>query len=334
MQKIQKNKLSKFNKILADFKNKEIVVIGDIMLDHFIKGSVSRISPEAPVPVVNVEEETFVAGGAGNVAVNLAALGAKPTIISVVGDDVKAILLKNFLQNKGADVSKIITDNTRPTTQKVRIIAERQQVVRVDRENKQKISHKIANACFENFKEVLKTAKGVILSDYGKGMLSDNNIKDIITACRAKKIPVCVDPKIDNFLKYKNITCMTPNTKEAWEGMGLPPKKDEASILDLGKKILKTLQADSILITRSAQGMSLFEKGTPPQITTIKATAKEVFDVTGAGDTVISVLTLALACKANLKDAAKIANEAAGIVVAKLGTATVSVDEIKEVLNK
>ena len=172
------------------------------------------------------------------------------------------------------------------------------------------------------------------MSDYGKGMLSDHNIQDIIKACRAKNIPVCVDPKIDNFLKYKNITCMTPNTKEAWEGMGLPPKKDEKSILDLGKKILKTLKADSILITRSAQGMSLFEKGKNPKITTIKATAKEVFDVTGAGDTVISVLTLALACKASLKDAAFIANEAAGLVVAKLGTATVTTEEIKGVLNK
>lgn len=329
-----KAELKKYNNIIDKFKGKEIIVIGDIMLDHFVKGSVSRISPEAPVPVVNVEREDFVAGGAGNVAVNLAALGAKPVIISVLGDDANGIILKNFLENKGADTTQIVTDETRPTTQKVRIIAERQQVVRVDRESKTRISKDIAAQCFTNFKEALKTAKGVIMSDYGKGMLSDYNIQDIIKACRAKNIPVCVDPKIDNFLKYKNITCMTPNTKEAWEGMGLPPKKDEKSILDLGKNILKTLKADSILITRSAQGMSLFEKGKTPKITTISATAKEVFDVTGAGDTVISVLTLALACKASLKDAAYIANEAAGLVVAKLGTATVTTDEIKGVINK
>ena len=170
------------------------------------------------------------------------------------------------------------------------------------------------------------------MSDYGKGMLSDHNIHEIIALCNAKKIPVCVDPKIDNFLKYKNITCMTPNTKEAWEGMGLPPKKDEKAILDLGKKILKALKAKSILITRSAEGMSLFEQGTKIKTTTIRATAKEVFDVTGAGDTVISVLTLALACGATLQEAAYIANEAAGLVVAKLGTACVSPKEIKEVL--
>ena len=328
------SELKKYNSLIDKFKGKEIIVIGDVMLDHFVKGSVSRISPEAPVPVVNVDQEDFVAGGAGNVAVNLAVLGARPTVISVLGDDANGIILKQFLENKGADTSKIVTDETRPTTQKIRIIAERQQVVRVDRESKARINKKVSAECFANFKEAVKTAKGVIMSDYGKGMLSDYNIQDIIKACRAKNIPVCVDPKIDNFLKYKNITCMTPNTKEAWEGMGLPPKKDEKSILDLGKQILKTLKADSILITRSAQGMSLFEKGKTPKITTIKATAKEVFDVTGAGDTVISVLTLALACKASLKDAAYIANEAAGLVVAKLGTATVSVDEIKGVINK
>lgn len=328
------SELKKYNALIDKFKGKEIIVIGDVMLDHFVKGSVSRISPEAPVPVVSVEQEDFVAGGAGNVAVNLAVLGAKPKVISVLGDDANGIILKQFLENKGADVSKMVVDETRPTTQKVRIIAERQQVVRVDRESKTNINKEISAECFANFKEALKTAKGVIMSDYGKGMLSDHNIQDIIKACRAKNIPVCVDPKIDNFLKYKNITCMTPNTKEAWEGMGLPPKKDEESILNLGKRILKTLKADSILITRSAQGMSLFENGKNPKVTTIKATAKEVFDVTGAGDTVISVLTLALACKASLKDAAFIANEAAGLVVGKLGTATVTTDEIKGVLNK
>ena len=319
-------------KFIDRFEGKEIIVIGDIMLDHFIKGSVSRISPEAPVPVVNVESEDFVAGGAGNVAVNLAVLGAKPTLISVVGQDIKGSILSQFLKDKGVNTQYITPDTQRPTTQKVRIVAERQQVVRVDRESKQNLAPQMAKICMQNFKKALKKAKGVIMSDYGKGMLSDHNIHEVIALCNAKKIPVCVDPKIDNFLKYKNITCMTPNTKEAWEGMGLPPKKEEKAILDLGKKILKALNAKSILITRSAQGMSLFEKGTKIKTTTIRATAKEVFDVTGAGDTVISVLTLALACGATLQEAAYIANEAAGLVVAKLGTACASPKEIKEVL--
>lgn len=326
---MNKNELIKF---IDQFEDKEIIVIGDIMLDHFVKGSVSRISPEAPVPVVNVESEDFVAGGAGNVAVNLAVLGAKPTLVSVVGQDIKGSILTQFLKDKGVNTSYITIDSARPTTQKVRIVAERQQVVRVDRESKAKLEANTAKTCMQNFKKALKTAKGVVMSDYGKGMLSDHNIQEIIALCNAKKIPVCVDPKIDNFLKYKNITCMTPNTKEAWEGMGLPPKKEEKAILDLGKKILKTLKAKSILITRSAQGMSLFEQGPKIKTTTIHATAKEVFDVTGAGDTVISVLTLALACGATLQQAAYIANEAAGLVVAKLGTACVTPKEIKEVL--
>lgn len=324
--------IKRFSDIIDSFDGKEIIVIGDVMLDHFVKGSVSRISPEAPVPVVNVEAEEYVAGGAGNVAVNLAVLGAKPIIISVIGDDIKGSILKDYLDQKGVNTTKVSLDCSRPTTQKVRIIAERQQVVRVDRESKEKICPEVAKACMQSFKKALKTAKGVVMSDYGKGMLSDHNIQEIIQACRAKKIPVCVDPKIDNFLKYKQITCMTPNTKEAWEGMGLKQQKDEESIIALGKKILKTLDAESILITRSAEGMSLFEKGPKTTVTTIRATAKEVFDVTGAGDTVISVLTLALASKATLKEAAFIANKAAGIVVAKLGTATVTREEIKEVL--
>ncbi|MDR0952681.1 MAG: D-glycero-beta-D-manno-heptose-7-phosphate kinase [Elusimicrobiota bacterium] len=322
----------KLLKIVDSFEGKNIVVIGDVMLDHFINGGVSRISPEAPVPVVNVDNERFVAGGAGNVAVNLAVLGAKPVLISVIGHDVKGGVLKHFLDKQGVNTTLMVADENRPTTQKIRIVAERQQVVRVDRESRDKVSQATAKLCMQNFKKSLKNAKAVVMSDYGKGMLSDHNIEEIIKCCRSRKIPVCVDPKIDNFLKYKNITCMTPNTKEAWEGMGLPPKKDEAAIIDLGKKILKTLNADSILITRSAEGMSLFEKAPKTKITTIHATAKEVYDVTGAGDTVISVLTLALASKATLKDAAFIANEAAGLVVAKLGTATVSREEIKEVL--
>ncbi|MDR1684342.1 MAG: PfkB family carbohydrate kinase, partial [Elusimicrobiota bacterium] len=188
-------------KIIDCFKGKEIVVIGDVMLDHSIKGSVTRISPEAPVPVVNVEREDYVAGGAGNVAVNLAALGARPVLISVTGEDIKGGVLKTFLKKQGVNTAKMVTDEERPTTQKVRIIAQRQQVVRVDRESKEKISPAVSRACMQNFKAALKTAKGVVMSDYGKGMLSDHNIHDIIAACRAAKIPVCVDPKIDNFKK-------------------------------------------------------------------------------------------------------------------------------------
>ena len=324
-------KTNRLKSILKSFKGQKIIVVGDIMLDHFIKGSVSRISPEAPVPVVNVTKEFFVAGGAGNVAVNLAALNAKPVMISVVGPDVGGEMLKDFLRQRGVNISGISEDLDRPTTQKIRVMAEQQQIVRFDRESKKIISSTIARTCMKAFEQAVKTAKGVILSDYGKGMLSDQNIQKIISICRQKKIPVCVDPKIDNFKKYKHITCMTPNTKEAWEGAGQSPKPGEEAMEKLGNKILTMLQADSILITRSADGMSLFEKGTKKPYT-VRATAREVYDVTGAGDTVISVLTLALAAGANLKEAAVLANYAAGIVVEKSGTATATCQEIEGVL--
>ncbi|MBO7191559.1 MAG: D-glycero-beta-D-manno-heptose-7-phosphate kinase [Elusimicrobiaceae bacterium] len=324
-------KTSRLKTILKAFKGKKIIVVGDVMLDHFIKGSVSRISPEAPVPVVDVKREFFVAGGAGNVAVNLAALDAKPVMISVVGSDLGGEVLKDFLRKNGVNVNGIPEDLDRPTTQKIRVMAEQQQIVRFDRESKKVISPAIANTCMRNFENAVKGADGVILSDYGKGMLSDHNIRQIISICRKKNIPVCVDPKIDNFAKYKNITCMTPNTKEAWEGVAETPKSGEAEIERIGNKILKMLNADSILITRSAEGMSLFEKGAKKPYT-VKATAREVYDVTGAGDTVISVLTLALSVGANLKEAAVLANYAAGIVVGKSGTATASRKEIEGVL--
>jgi len=326
-------KKSRLEEILKSFKGQPVVVVGDIMLDHFIRGSVTRISPEAPVPVVNVTKEYFVAGGAGNVAVNLAELGAKPVVLSVVGQDRSGEDLVNFLTLKGVDTSFIALDSARPTTQKIRILAENQQVVRFDRESQKVIPPSIGKSCLENFKFLAKSAKGVVLSDYGKGMLSDSNIKAIIDICNKANIPVCVDPKIENFKKYKNITCMTPNTKEAFEGMGVPQVSDEETIIGLGKKILKTLNAKSILITRGADGMTLFEKEKSKiKVTTVHATAKEVFDVTGAGDTVISVLTLVLAAKASLAEAAVLANYAAGIVVGKLGTASASPAEILEVL--
>ncbi|MCQ2411140.1 MAG: D-glycero-beta-D-manno-heptose-7-phosphate kinase [Elusimicrobiaceae bacterium] len=324
-------KTSRLKQILKSFKGKEIIVVGDIMLDHFIKGAVSRISPEAPVPVVDVRNEFYVAGGAGNVAVNLAALDAKPVMISVVGADLGGEMLKEFLRQKNVNTRGIAEDTDRPTTQKIRVMADQQQIVRFDRESKKIISPAIATTCMRSFENAVKTAQGVILSDYGKGMLSDQNIQQIISICRKKHIPVCVDPKIDNFKKYKHITCMTPNTKEAWEGAGETPKEGEAEIERLGRKILKMLQADSVLITRSADGMSLFEKNSSKPYT-VRATAREVYDVTGAGDTVISVLTLALAAGASLKEAAVIANYAAGIVVEKSGTATTSRQEIEGVL--
>lgn len=314
-------------KKVLSLKNKSILVVGDTMVDRFIWGKVSRISPEAPVPVVEVKNETETLGGAGNVASNITSLGAKAYIITVVGDDLNGLHMKEMLEEKRINTNYIVVDKQRPTTLKTRIIASNQQVVRVDKEIKGAFSGKTEENILNNIDEVMKEVDGVIISDYAKGIVTDKVLKKIITIAKKKKIPVTVDPKVENFKKYKHITCMTPNTKEAIEGMNAQHQgiKTDADIAALGKKILKLLQSDSVLITRGEKGMTVIEKN---KITHIPTRAKEVYDVTGAGDTVIATMTLALAAKWKLVDAAEIANFAAGVVVGKVGTATVTVEEI------
>jgi len=326
MQNIDRKQLAG---LIKAFNGTPVTVFGDIMIDHFIRGKVSRISPEAPVPVVLVKEETLLPGGAGNVASNLAALGAKVSLVSVVGDDAAADSLLESIQANGVDVSGVLRDKQRPTTEKVRVIAEHQQVVRFDREASHSLSAPVCAGCINNLKKALASSKGVVLSDYGKGVLCDATIKASIEACRAARIPVTVDPKVEHFKKYRQVTCITPNTKEAWEGMRLMPKDGQPAIEDLGKNIMATLDSTTVLITQGPNGMTLFEKDCISHTPTV---AREVYDVTGAGDTVISVFTLALAAGANYKQAALISNYAAGIVVGKLGTATVSREELLESL--
>ena len=314
-------------KDILDLRDKSILVVGDTMVDRFVWGKVSRISPEAPVPVVEVTKETQTLGGAGNVANNITSLGAKAYIITVIGDDLDGLCMKEMLKNKSINTDFVIVDKQRPTTLKTRIVASNQQVVRVDKEVKGFFSGKTEVSILNNIDEVIKKVDGVIISDYAKGIVTDKVLKKIITLAKKKKIPVTVDPKVENFKKYKHITCMTPNTKEAIEGMNAQHQgiKTDEDIARLGKKILKLLQSQSVLITIREKGMTIIEKN---KITHIPTRAKEVYDVTGAGDTVIATMTLALAAKWKLVEAAEIANFAAGIVVGKVGTATVTVDEI------
>lgn len=325
MKNTDKNRL---RELVAKFKGRKVVVFGDIMIDHFVRGSVSRISPEAPVPVVHVKEETYLPGGAGNVASNMACLGADVTLLSVAGDDMAGEQLLTGITRRGIHTALVVRDGRRPTTEKVRVIAEHQQVVRFDREATDALSPELAQECIRNMESVIKTAGAVILSDYGKGVLNDATIDAAIKLCRKHNVPVCVDPKVEHFKKYRRITCMTPNTKEACEGMGSPILSAQKDVEELGKKILAALEADSLLITQGAGGMTLFEKGSPVGISHTDTVAREVFDVTGAGDTVISVLALSLAAGATLKEAAMLSNYAAGVVVGKLGTATVSPEEL------
>jgi D-beta-D-heptose 7-phosphate kinase/D-beta-D-heptose 1-phosphate adenosyltransferase len=317
-------------KIISQFDKQSVLVIGDIMIDRFIWGAVNRISPEAPVPIVEINKETETLGGAGNVANNLSAFGAKSYMVGVLGDDITGKSLIDMLKEKSICPDHLVIDTNRPTIIKTRVIAASQQLVRFDKEVKTNLSNSIEQKMIKNIENLIPDMNAVIISDYGKGVIDTAILKKTISLAKAYKIPVLVDPKIKNFKKYKGITVVTPNLKEAIEGMNALNVKTDEDIYDLGKKILKFLKSESVLITRSEKGMTLIRQNN--KITNIPTRAKEVYDVTGAGDTVISTMTLALASKADLITAAEIANFAAGLVVAKLGTATVCRQELKEVI--
>jgi len=306
------------------FERKRIIVLGDLMLDEFIWGRVRRISPEAPVPVVDVERQTRAIGGAGNVVSNLVALGAVALPLGVVGDDDDATRLRKILGEFGADTGGIIVDPSRPTTIKTRIIAHNQQVVRADRESRAPITAAIEDMLIEGFTRDIAGADAVVVSDYGKGLLTSRLLAAVLGLARKKGVIVCLDPKLRSFSSYQPVTVITPNSQEAGEASGVEIVDGE-SLIEAGQKLLTTLDCQAVLITRGEEGMALFADGGCTQIPTV---AREVYDVTGAGDTVIATLALALASGASLVEAAVVANHAAGVVVGKLGTATLTRDEL------
>jgi D-glycero-beta-D-manno-heptose-7-phosphate kinase len=319
-------KLSNARPLIERFKRLKALVVGDLMLDHFIWGAVSRISPEAPVPVVEVMRDSEVPGGAGNVAVNLAALGAEVYLAGLVGDDVYASRLLAMFPSGRVHTAAVVRTSDRPTIVKTRIIAHHQQIVRFDRERKAALPHELLEQLWRGIERVLPEIDCVILSDYAKGVIASGLLSRLLPALRRRGIPVTVDPKLENFKLYRQITCMTPNVHEAMDGGGVRTIGSEEEFNALGEKILKRLNAQSILITRGEKGMSLFERGKKPYY--IPTRAREVFDVTGAGDTVISTFTLAVAAGAPMRIAAELSNYAAGVVVAKIGTATATGAEI------
>lgn len=310
--------------LIKQLPNTRLIVIGDLMLDVFIYGSVDRISPEAPVPVVKVVKERAMPGGAANVAANLASLGSKPTLIGVASNDNDGKHLKKILRSM--DIDTMYFDDGRNTSVKTRIIAHNQQVVRFDKEKNDKLSKNFSSDIIDYVTGIIDRYDGIILSDYGKGVITEFLIKKLTLLCREKNKIITVDPKVENFKLYKNVTSITPNNKEASQATGIPIH-DEKSLLNCGNRIIEMLQCNSVLITRGAEGMSLFMKN--EETKNIPAVAKEVFDVTGAGDTVISVFSAAISLGATLKEAAFLANAAAGIVVGKVGTATVSLEELE-----
>ncbi len=318
--------------LLTALAGKRVMIVGDVMLDHYTFGQVTRISPEAPVPVVEVISEDYVLGGAGNVARNINALGGQATMLGVIGDDRDGETLTGLLDAHAVD-TVLVHDDRRRTTRKTRIIAQNQQIVRVDRENAEPLSEKVVGDLLEFIKNHGQQHDIVIVSDYGKGVIT----RPVMDALRALTGPggrrprILVDPKPQNYDLYHNVDILTPNTKEAGEGAGIPCTWPHGPAA-VGKALFQRLNCRDLLITLGAQGMALFEGRNHARH--IPTFARTVFDVTGAGDTVIATLALGLAAGGTLLEAAMLANHAAGIVVAQVGAATPSLQGLREAVEE
>ncbi len=322
---------SRLKSIISSFNQAKVLVVGDLILDEFIWGKVTRISPEAPVPVVWVNSENFMPGGASNVAHNIRSLGGEVFLAGVVGDDSRAEILRRELGKKGVDCEGVFTDQQRPTTQKTRVIAHHQQVVRIDREMVRPISDQVLNDLIDYIRERIKTVDALILEDYGKGVIVPRLVKEAVRLAKKSRKIITVDPKETHFSYYRGVTTITPNHHEAGSAIGFKIK-DDASLEKAGKKLLEKLKCETVLITLGENGMSLFQKGKP--MVKIPTVAQDVFDVSGAGDTVISAYTVARARKASALEAAHISNCAAGIVVGKVGVAVTTVNELSDRIKK
>lgn len=340
--------MSAYKSIISKFKKKRILIVGDIILDRYIQGQVTRISPEAPVPIVLEQDFSYKPGGAANVAHNLSVLGANAIQVGRIGNDFEGQLLKRDLKRKSIDISGIVFDKSVPTITKTRVIAQHQQVVRIDREKVGvKLGKVAAQKIFCFLEQHICKAHAVVISDYGKGMITSELVELIREEAAKQKIPVTVDPKVEHFGCYKNVTCITPNLKEAENAIrNIKISQKDGMLLDLtrdklqtikeietaGKKLLDYLALDSLLITLGERGMRLFEKGKQPYA--IETQAREVFDVTGAGDAVISVFTLALTAGATKRQAAELANYAAGVVVGHTGAVAVTPKELEQAIKE
>ena len=321
------NNLARLKHVISKFDQAKVLVVGDLILDEFIWGNVSRISPEAPVPVVWVDSENFMPGGASNVANNIRSLGGEVYLAGVVGDDSRGEVLQSLLRKKGVHTEGIFVDKHRPTTQKTRVIAHHQQVVRIDREQLKPIPEPVMKQILSYVHDRVGTLDAVIIEDYGKGVIVPKLVQSIVKLAKKQEKIISVDPKETHFSYYRGVTTLTPNHHEAASAVGFKIK-DDISLEKAGRVMLKRLKCKSVLITLGENGMAIFEDGKP--MVKIPTVAQEVFDVSGAGDTVISALTLALAGGASTIDAAHISNCAAGIVVGKVGVAVTTQDELIE----
>jgi rfaE bifunctional protein kinase chain/domain len=306
-------------------RQRRVLVLGDVMLDAFIWGRVARISPEAPVPVVEVTGQSFHLGGAGNVAANVRSLGGHAVLAGTIGRDHAGRHIEEVLAEQGIEPRLVFTDVGRPTTVKTRIVAHGQQVVRTDREDAGDIAESAERALLEALRAELPEAAALVISDYQKGTLTASLLRRTLARARHRRVPVLVDPKLRHFRLYRGATVVTPNQLEAEQATGLR-LSDDGERREAGRRILALLACRAVVVTRGEHGLSLFERGRAP--VEVPTAAREVFDVTGAGDSVIATMALALAAGATLREAAILANCAAGVVVGKVGTAQVTPSEL------
>ena len=318
--------------LIEKLSTARILCVGDVMLDRYVSGSVERISPEAPIPVLRIERETAMLGGAGNVISNVAALSGGGRFIAVAGDDAAGREVEHLLQELGTVTPNLLTDPDRPTTLKTRFVAGTQQMIRADAEKTGALTEVLEAQLKDATANIEAGIGAVVLSDYGKGVLSDQAIRHIIQAAKSKGVPVIVDPKGNDYSRYKGADLITPNKKELKEATNMPVGSDE-EVIAACNHLIETCSIGGVLATRSAEGMTLVstQLDAPHHL---GAEAREVFDVSGAGDTVVATLSLSLAAGADMVSAATLANVAAGIVVAKVGTATVSTQELARALHQ
>jgi len=322
--------LSTLAELIERLSGARVLCVGDVMLDRYVIGAVERISPEAPIPVLRVERETVMLGGAGNVASNLAALGGGGHFVSVIGDDDAGDEISRLLKNLSAIETGLISSSGRRTTLKTRFVGAGQQMMRADVEATDPLSAVIQGQVLEHVTHPSRAFGAVVLSDYGKGVLNDTVIQGVIAEAHRTNVPVIIDPKGTDYSRYHGADIITPNKKELMDATAMAAQTD-ADVIAACNHLIDTCGVGGVLATRSADGMTLVVKGQDPRH--FKAEAREVFDVSGAGDTVVATLALALAGGADAKDAARLANTAAGIVVGKSGTATVSASELARALH-
>lgn len=312
-------------KTLNAMKGLSIMVVGDLMLDQFVYGDVDRISPESPVPVLNIQKQDMMLGGAGNVLTNLSALGITPVVFAVVGADTQAQFVRDIAKKAGADASGILTDESRPTTLKTRYLARHQHLLRTDFEKTHPLSSDIEAKIFAGIEKAMKGVKAIVLSDYGKGVLTKTLLSKIIATANKANVSVLVDPKGNDYTIYCGADIVTPNRKELALAAGTSALVSDDEITNAAQKIIKDCGVACVVATRSEDGMSVISSARPMHL---KTEAIEVFDVSGAGDTVIATLAAAIAAGATMEDAARLANLAGGIAVSKVGTTPVRMEEL------